>query len=138
MKRGIQEHILEIGRSGCYFLCLIEIANIVTHKEENPLYWYDEFLTLGYIKRNCFVEFPYQILERLTNKYVSFRSEAADYKPIPDEFVIKRFVLKQGNGALTHFVLYDDADTEIFNPLPESPAYKFGKVDGCRVFEVGK
>lgn len=138
MKRGIQEHFLEIGRSGCYFLCLLEIANITETKQIDPLYRYEQFLKLGYIKRNCFVQMPSQILEHLTGKKVSFRSEAADYKPIPDEFVIKRFALEQGNGALTHFVLYDDADTEIFNPLPESPAYKFGKVDGCRVFEVGK
>ena len=137
MKDGIQDILLDIGRSGCYFLCLLKIAEFNGADAIDIVAEYQSALKDGTIKRNCFVENGRKFLEEITDRYVSYRWENADYTPSKGEWVIKRYVIKSGAGALTHFVLFDDNNSEIFNPTPNSPAYKHGKVDSCRVYEVG-
>lgn len=138
MKNNIQEKLLEVGRNGCYFLCLLKIAEIKCNKSFSIIDAYEDFLAKGYIKRNCFVLQPKNILSDLCNTLVTFQWKEPDYKPFIGEFVIKRYAIKTGKGELTHFVLFDENDTEIFNPAMDSPAYRGGKVADLRVFEVGK
>lgn len=138
MQNNIQEKLLEIGRSGCYFLCLLKIAEIKCNKSFSIIDTYEDFLTKSYIKRNCFVLNAKNILSDLCNTFVTYRWEPSDYKPFFDEFVIKRYAIKKGEGELTHFVLFDYEGNEIFNPLTTSPAYTAGKVADLRVFEIGK
>lgn len=138
MKNDIQEKILEVGRNGCYFLCLLKIAEIKCNKSFSIIDAYEDFLEKGYIKRNCFVLQPKNILSDLCKTLVTFQWEEPDYKPFIGEFVIKRYAIKMGKGELTHFVLFDENDIEIFNPAIDSPAYRGGKVADLRVFEVGK
>lgn len=138
MKNNIQEKLLEVGRNGCYFLCLLKIAEIKCNKSFSIIDAYEDFLAKGYIKRNCFVLQPKNILSDLCNTLVTFQWKEPDYKPFIGEFVIKRYAIKMGKGELTHFVLFDYEGNEIFNPLTTSPAYTSGKVVDLRVFEVGK
>lgn len=138
MQNNIQEKLLEIGRSDCYFLCLLKIAEIKRKKFFSIVDVYEEFLDKGYIKRNCFVLQPKNILGDLCNTLVTYQWKEPDYKPFFGEFVIKRYAVKIGKGDLTCFVLFDHEGNEIFNPLTTSPAYTSGKVVDLRVFEVGK
>ena len=138
MKNNIQEKLLEIGRNGCYFLCLLKIAEMKCNKSFSIIDTYEDFLEKGYIKRNCFVLQPKNILSDLCNTYVAYQWKEANYRPLPGEFIVKRYAMKIEKGELTHFVLFDENDTEIFNPAMDSPAYRGGKVADLRVFEVGK
>lgn len=138
MLNGVQVKFLEIGRNGCYFLCLLKIAELKLGKPLSVIDAYEKFLEKGYIKSNCFVLQPKNILSELCNKYVAYQWKEPNYRPLPGEFIIKRYAVKIGKGELTHFVLFDENDTEIFNPAITSPAYTAGKVVDLRVFEVGK
>lgn len=138
MKNNVQEKLLEIGRNGCYFLCLLKIAEIKCNKSFSIIDAYEDFLAKGYIKRNCFVLQPKNILSDLCNKFVAYQWKEPNYRPLPGEFIIKRYAMKIEKGELTHFVLFDENDTEIFNPAMDSPAYRGGKVADLRVFEVGR
>ena len=138
MQNNVQAKFLEIGRNGCYFLCLLKIAELKLDKPLSVIDAYEKFLEKGYIKRNCFVLQPKNILSDLCNTIVTFQWKEQDYKPFFGEFVIKRYAIKMGKGELTHFVLFDHEENEIFNPLTTSPAYVSGKVIDLRVFEVGK
>lgn len=138
MQNNVQAKFLEIGRNGCYFLCLLKIAELTLGKPLSVIDAYEKFLEKGYIKRNCFVLQPKNILSDLCNKFVAYQWKEANYRPLPDEFIIKRYAIKLDNQELTHFVLFDENDTEIFNPAMDSPAYRGGKVTDLRVFEIGK
>lgn len=138
MQNNVQAKFLEIGRNGCYFLCLLKIAELTLGKPLSVIDAYEKFLEKGYIKRNCFVLQPKNILSDLCNKYVAYQWKEPNYRPLPGEFIVKRYAMKIEKGELTHFVLFDENDTEIFNPAMESPAYRGGKVADLRVFEVGR
>lgn len=138
MQNNVQEKLLEIGRNGCYFLCLLKIAEIKCNKSFSIIDAYEDFLAKGYIKRNCFVLQPKSILSDLCNTLVTFQWKEPNYRPFLDEFVIKRYAVRVDKGELTHFVLFDCEGNEIFNPATTSPAYMAGKVVDLRVFEVGK
>ena len=138
MQNNVQAKFLEIGRNGCYFLCLLKIAELKLGKPLSAIDAYEDFLEKGYIKRNCFVLQPKNILSDLCNTLVTFQWKEPNYKPFIGEFVIKRYAIKMGKGELTHFVLFDNEGNEIFNPATTSPAYVSGKVIDLRVFEVGK
>ena len=138
MQNNVQAKFLEIGRNGCYFLCLLKIAELTLGKPLSAIDAYEKFLEKGYIKRNSFVLQPKNILSDLCNKYVAYQWQEANYRPLPGEFIVKRYAIKLDNQELTHFVLFDENDTEIFNPAMDSPAYRGGKVADLRVFEVGK
>ena len=71
MQNNVQAKFLEIGRNGCYFLCLLKIAELKLNKSLSVIDAYEKFLEKGYIKRNCFVLQPKNILSDLCNKYVS-------------------------------------------------------------------
>lgn len=138
MQNNVQAKFLEIGRNGCYFLCLLKIAELKLGKPLSVIDAYEKFLEKGYIKRNSFVLQPKNILSDLCNTYVAYQWQEANYRPLPGEFIIKRYVIKLDNQELTHFVLFDYEGFEIFNPAMNSPAYRGGKVEDLRVFEVGK
>ena len=134
MLKGIQDKFLNIGRSGCYFLCLLEIAELECAISQNILTVYEIARDEGFIKENCFVKDGKSLLETLTNKMWFCRFEKADYKPQHGEWVVKCWEQKVGNGALTHFTLFDENDIEVFDPLRSSPVRKFGKVRDTRVY----
>lgn len=138
MQNNVQAKFLEIGRNGCYFLCLLKIAELKLNKSLSVIDAYEKFLEKGYIKRNCFVLQPESILSDLCNTHVLYQWKLPNYRPLSEEFIIKRYAMKIEKGELTHFVLFDENDTEIFNPAMDSPAYRGGKVADLRVFEVGE
>lgn len=134
MLNGIQDKFLNIGRSGCYFLCLLQMAELEGMTTQNVLTVYEMARQEGFIKDNCFVMDGRNLLETLTNKIWFCRFEKANYKPVHGEWVVKCWQQKVGNGALTHFTLFDENDIEVFDPLLSSPVRKFGTVKDVRVY----
>lgn len=134
MLNGIQDKFLEIGRSGCYFLCLLKIAEEEGATSQNVFAVYETCVQEGFMKRTCFINNGKDILEMLTSKMWTYRYAEGNYQPLQDEWVIKRYVQKAGNGVQTHFVLYNDKNEEIFDPCLSAPAKRFGQITDCRVY----
>ena len=138
MTNRIQDKLLEIGRFGCYFLCLLKIAEVVTLEPSDIVAAYDEMLHEGFMKRNCFIVNPKGILEKLTDKFCIYKPIDTDYNGGEYDFTIKRYSLVYGGQKQTHFVLYDADGKELLDPAPDSKIKANGKVDASRCFSFGK
>ena len=138
MTNRIQDKLLEIGRYGCYFLCLLKVAECEGRRVEDIVSLYDAFTLDGLMKRNCFVVNPKGILERLLHKHAVYKYVDGDYKDDDYDYVIKRFVLRNDGSELTHFVLYTDGGAAEFDPAPDSKVKACGIVKDCRCFSFIK
>lgn len=136
MVKGAQDAFLEIGRSGCLFLCLLKIAEIETEKPINVLDAYQMGLVGGYIKRNCFVLDATGLLEELLNRYISYKKFDGDYLLGGVKYVIKMWSMKRGNEKLTHFVLFNGTGQEIFDPCLNNFIRANGKIESCRLVDL--
>lgn len=62
---------INIKRWGCYFLCLIKIAELERgqeYTEDEILDLYNKFIKNGFMASNCYIIYPEKILLMLTGK----------------------------------------------------------------------
>jgi len=116
---------------GCYFLCVLQWAEMESGRNEfserRIQYIYDAALERGYIRRDCTMLFPHEVLNLalLENKYTSTKIvRAAPTLPI---YVV--YQVKPGYG---HFVLFDGVS--LWDPLdPQRTSAKEYTIDSYRV-----
>lgn len=133
MQNGIQSWYKALGDWGCYFLCLIEIAERCTGNKFDVIETAIMVSKKGYMKLditnlkdddNFYILHPEKILEYLTgNKWVC-TWQPATYIPTPEDYVIRC----NKRGRTTHFNMSD------FDSLQNSVTVKYGKLDSYRIF----
>jgi hypothetical protein len=117
MKQGIQsgcKHRM-INTYGCYFLCLVELAERITRKEfgADIERLYGEFTRDEAMKKDCTILDPAHILGDLTHARYRFSrpKEKPDYP---------YYIIENTKPGYTHFTLCYEG--EIWDPLPPDRA----------------
>jgi hypothetical protein len=128
---AIQRVALQIGRYGCYFLCLLKLSENFGFNQD-VFYWYTVAENAKWMGEDptlpgqrCFVFKPEELLGSLLGKRMSLRKEGPLYVAKPGELEILR---KEIPGISGHFVLPD------WDPMGESNTGTNGVVVSKRIF----
>lgn len=129
----------ELGESGCYALCLLEVACQYLGKKLPVL----ESIQMGIEKKciyynsknpndddNFYVQYPETLLYYWTGKHWKVTKEKADYKLQKGEFKINRWERQATGKTIGHF------DCEYFHPIANSVTCKLGKIVSTRICKV--
>lgn len=129
----------EAGQSGCYAICLVEVASEFLGYNL-PLY---ESLKIGTDKKdiyyndknandpdNFFVQYPETFLFHLTGRHWRVTKENSDYRLQKNEWKINRWERKATGATYGHF------DMENFHPISNSLTCKLGKIVSTRICKV--
>lgn len=131
-----QLHLATLGATGCYFLCLLDLAQEVSVKPIDPLAAYLFCRDKGWIGDDCWVKNPEAILSHYTGKTVSVRKEPKGYVALPGEDLIPRYerVVKEPGKetVLGHFVRVL-LNGDLWDPYGKSETVAHGSVASVRV-----
>ena len=132
MKQCIQGTLKNemIKKEGCYFLCLLRMAEINCDCEftENSIeYLYDLAVRLEFMKKDCTVLIPHQLVNLAMQFYAYVSTNVAHQQPNIQLYI--EFLQKPGFG---HFVVNDNGT--IWDPLdPARPGAKDYRTVSYRV-----
>ena len=125
----------KIGKSGCYFLSILYIAETQTKKTFDVLELYEKALKEKWIDNDCFMENPAAMMSYLLGKKVDCRHDVVGVKPKDNEFEITRYELKETGVTYGHFVVTRNGKL-IYDPFGESRTRKLGSAVSTRIFTV--
>jgi len=124
----------KIGKSGCYFLCLVYIAEKNKKSKIDIFDLYEKGLKEGWFDNDCYMENPAGMMSYLFGKKVTVRHDVAGYKPKANEFVITRYELMETGVTYSHFVV--GSSTTEYDPFGESRTRTKGKAVSTRVISI--
>jgi hypothetical protein len=125
-----------IGAEGCYFLCLAQAAEKMTRRRIDAVAMYEDFVTRGWMGRDCFLNRPELILGAMTGKKWSVRRDTRIYKPQANEIMILRYERVTINKTWAHFVLCGSDGLVEYDPYGDSMTVRDGKPVSSRVFTL--
>ena len=136
--KHIQSFCESLGKNGCYFFCLVSIAEEVTGQKYNELKEAERCIKKGYMKYNYdnprdednfYIMNPAKILEHLTGETWLVRKESSDYELKPKDYAVEFWSI---NGVSGHFArMYKG-----FNSLYYSNNVRNGKIKSYRIFNI--
>ena len=139
MKIPEQKLALAIGNNGCYFTCLIYLAESLTGQNYDLI---DEFNfccqkidanNVAWITENGYVNRPDLILAHYLNKRIGvIKTNNLKYVPSNNDYFIGCY---KWNGG-SHFVYLNKELKVLFDPLGKSNTVKNGKLESLRVITV--
>lgn len=127
MTNNIQKVIERLGKSGCYFLSLLSVAEEVTKKHIDIVLSAEYCLSKKYVNADFYVNYPALVLEAVTKKKWTVRHERYPYVPKENEFVITRYELQTTLKTLAHF------ERDTFEPILNDVVSTKGKPVSTRV-----
>ena len=145
MKNGIQKLLQSAGNSGCYALCLIDVAeeyfeNKQIDRKIDVVRAFDEAIDRKYIyfnrkdpsdSDNFYVRQPGLFLEMLTGKKWLVTHDMADRQvKNENEYIIRRYERKMTGHTYGHF------ERDIFKPIVNSLTVTNGEEVSTRVCTV--
>lgn len=137
MISGIQSLFSSAGKSACYFLAILELAERVSKKHFDFFAVLDYAAAKGYVKLdktnyyasdNFYMNNPAGLLSFLTGKTYTATKENANYKAKEGELVVELYEFQ----SLTHFRLPD------WDSLQASVVVNKGSLTGFRIFREVK
>lgn len=123
-----------LGKSGCYFLSIIHLAETATHERIDAVEQFMLALSQGFIRQDCFVVSPALILSELTGIRWGMKKTTADYAAGPDELEILRFERQDVGALIGHFVAGDGKGRVAYDPYGDSRTVRDGALISKRVF----
>lgn len=143
LRNGIQQFLGEINQSGCYALCLIDVAAEYNCKIIDVVQSIYDGCDKGYIyfnpdnlddNNNMYVKNPAKFLEMLTGvKWCDPKKitiNPAEYTPGPGEYIIQYYERVKTGAVVGHF------ERDYFKPIRNSLTVKYGKLHSLRVLKV--
>jgi hypothetical protein len=73
-----------IGETGCYFLCIMYLADKITDSHFDIIEAYKKYISMNYLGEDCFVMNPGEILSDLTGRNMRF-DKAGILAVVPDD-----------------------------------------------------
>lgn len=150
MRQGIQRTALAVGRTGCYLLSVLSLAEELGAGPVQPLQLFDAFFSRGWIGEDAFMQAPAEILGFLTGRRWWVKKAgpghelALTYELKPGEYEILRFERDPRPGEApsadtAHFVRGTgvgpfDARRILWDPFPGSQAVTAGRLASRRIF----
>lgn len=125
---GIQRELENIGKFGCYLLCMMYNAKIPM---ESVIKVYDKLVKEGWIDEECFIKNPATIMGYfITNtRWNVVKGEKIDKEA---DHIVARYHNKR--TGLYHFVVVDKEGNVVFDPLGNSTTVKEGYPESYRLF----
>lgn len=140
MRNGMQNLAYSLGSTGCYTLCLIDVAEEYSGKKIDILAVVEDAISKGYIyynwenwndPDNFFVKQPALFLEMLTGKKWTVSHDlAGKEKRKENEYIIRRYECKQTGTTKAHF------ERDVFKPYLNSRTVRYGEEVSTRVCTV--
>ena len=130
MKQHLQNTLIKnLYESGCYFLCICEIAERHTGRPVDIIKTAVKALEEGWIEEDFTILRPAQILEYLTEKsWVCIKSEKESKEP--DSYTVQCY--KNNRTGYTHFRMED------WDSLKDSVTVREGKIISYRIFLLNR
>lgn len=123
-----------LGRYGCYFLSILHAAEKVTGKYIDAFAAFMLAMDKGYVKEDCFVTNPAELLIWLTGEKWTMTKEAAGFVCVDAEVEILRYEWQETTELHGHFVVGDGDGGIEYDPYGESLTVKNGKLVSKRIF----
>jgi hypothetical protein len=150
MIAAVQCVAASIGEAGCYFLCLLRLAEKLLSKFLDPFHFYILAIQGRYMRENCFLDEPADFLSTLVGgrwrmlKAGDGMDSAGkpydlpfSYKPAADELEIDRYERIEAVAGKTiligHFVVGDGVTVD-WDPYGKSRTVRDGKLVSKRIF----
>ena len=130
-----QQVCLKIGKSGCYFLSLVFIAESITNKKVDIFSLYEKGLKEKWLDDDCFMENPADMMSYLLGKKCDIRHDKVGYSPKENEYEITRYELKETGVTYGHFVVTRNGKL-IHDPFGVSRTRTKGKAVSTRIIQV--
>lgn len=106
---------LRLGRSGCYFFCLLRIAEKEKGQTINALDAYTSAIESGFINRDCYIINPAAFLRSLVGGEWRVTHAPAQSEGITHgDYVVRRLAKKKTMREEAHFVLEEEG--KIWDP----------------------
>jgi hypothetical protein len=125
----IQRKFELMGKSGCYFFCLLHFAESVLGHHLDAELVYDKAIASGWMGEDCFIKDAAAILAYLLGGQWSVTWQPAGYALQLNETAIQRWELRFITGTKTHFTLVD------WDPYGDSQTRREGKVADLRIIK---
>lgn len=132
----------KIGISGCYFLCICKVAELILDKILNVTSLYKKATEtivngLSIMDEDCFMNNPEALLEIITNKKIKLWKEFnLSYIPKENEYIIGCYEWDDTMETYYHFVLLNAYKMVEYDPYGFSKTVKNGKLVSLRVIRV--
>ena len=123
-----------LGKTGCYFLSIVHLAENVTKERIDAIEAFLIALSGGNVLQDCFVVRPNVILGDLTGVRWGMRKEPASYMTGGMEHEILRFERQDVGVLMGHFVMGDGNGGVAYDPYGNSRTVREGKLVSKRVF----
>ena len=133
-----------IGKWGCYFLCILRLAEKALGKFLDPFHFYILAVHGRFMRENCFLDDPAGFLSSLVGgRWIVLKAgDGADsagrlydlplsYVPQPGEFEIDRYEVPGETEG--HFIVGDGVTVD-WDPYGKSRTVKDGKLISKRIF----
>lgn len=137
MNESRQKILLTLGEGGCYFLCLIRLAESL-HSERRidvvPVYL--QAIASKQLQEDCTVLDPAAIMQTLYGGHWYYHKEGPTYKPGSAEFEILRYERPTPKMIYSHFVLGNGAGGVEYDPLGESHTVADGYLVSKRILRL--
>lgn len=137
---AVQKVCKQIGLTGCYFLCILRIAEKILDEFLDPFHFYLLARQGRFMKETCFMDIPAGLLGAIVGgEWIVLKAgdgldsagNAYDlplaYELQPGEFEIDRLEI-EGEKDSSHFVLSD------FDPYGDSRTRRLGHKVSMRIF----
>lgn len=132
----------KIGISGCYFLCICKVAELILDKILNVTSLYKKATEtivngLSIMDEDCFMNNPEALLEIITNKKIKLWKEFnLSYIPKENEYIIGCYEWNDTMETYYHFVLLNTDKMVEYDPYGFSKTVQKGKLVSLRVIRV--
>lgn len=134
MNEPRQAYMKLLGESGCYFLCLVHLAELVTHERIDAIPVLLAAEEKGIVNKDYLVFDAAQVMGLLTGVVWEKRYEEAGYRAGPGELEVLRYERNTGEGNRAHFVVGDGHGKIEYDPLGFSRTVKEGRLASKRIF----
>jgi hypothetical protein len=125
----------KIGKSGCYFLSLVYIAENITGKRVDIFPLYEKGIKEKWFDDECYMEKPSAMMSYLVGKKCDVRHDKVGYKPKENEYEITRYELRETGVTYGHFVVTRNGKL-VYDPFGASRTRTKGNAVSTRIVKV--
>jgi hypothetical protein len=130
----IQREFEKIGKTGCYFLSIVHLAELYTGKYIDAYDAYKAAIKGKTLRDDCFVLEPAALLRMLTGVAWAVTKEPKEYQATKGEQEILYFERNDTMQTWGHFVVGDGFGLVAYDPYGDSQTVKKGALFSKRIF----
>jgi hypothetical protein len=128
-----QREFEKIGKTGCYFLSIVHLAEKYAGTYIDAYQAYRSALVGKTIREDCYVNDPAALLRMLTGVAWTVTKEPMSYKATKGELEVQYFERDDTLATTGHFVV-GDADGVSYDPYGDSMTVRKGALKSKRIF----